>query len=509
MSSCRKFDTAFREAEQQISDDIVEKKFKLGVNAYWGRVRDNGMFPTRSGTRIKKIRLSRIGFGQMETGWTTVEDNGCFSNLCEEPPAEVLSHGSEDSYYGLEKFKIATDEICLSLLWARQMPERELAHFENHLKIAAQYFWNEWLRSRYINIVEKKFVALVSDNAIAVGGDICDTLESGCAPYIDGNNGFVMWNRGPGNMPIIDPLYPVDERYVSVNVPLNKVPNISELSGDLIEQAAIDLELDDENMPMLDEGIDLLDVIVPDIRMLRRLVQLERQQEAECMPTVMYDGKDLSRRLGIKRVIREQFGIRRDVHGMKFYPDDVYNATLAAYNPNSPTTWPRFKRVFAYYPKANPNGTVKYVPNPYFTRAPFGISVIFTPTVMGMLHHPEAESYGTAKVGEEAIEYAGNAVWVNEYDKKCNPKRDRGHWELHFGAGIEPDRPENGSAFFHRIDHKISLSGVNCPIPILGCVDSYVSPYCYESIGGTETGIAPGDRGANLADNLNGVKYFI
>lgn len=508
--SCRKFDTAFREAEQQISDDLVEKKFRLGQNAYWGRVRDNGMFPTRAGTRIKKVRLSRIGFGQMDVGWTAVEDNGCFTNLCEEPPAEVISHGSEDSYYGLEKFKIATDEICLSMLPFREMPEKELAHFENHLKMAGQYFWNEWLRSRYINIVEKKFVAMVSDNALT-SGDICDTLESACAPYIDHTNGFIMWNRGADGLPVLDQAYPVDERYVSVNVPLAKVPNISELSGDLIEQAAADLELDDDNMPLLDEGIDLLDVIVPDLKMLRRLVQLERMQEAQCLPSVLYDGKDLSRRLGIKRIIRDQFGIRRDLHGMKFYPDNLYNSTLGAYSKNDPTTWPRFKRVFAYTPQANANGSVNYVPNRFFSAAPFGISVIFTPTVMGMLHHPEAEGFGTARPGENTIDYAGQATWVNEYDKKCNPKRDRGHWELHFGAGIEPDRPENGSAFFHRIDHRLSLSGVACPIPLVGCLDSYVSPYCYESVqaGEAALGVTIGGRGANIADNLNGVKYFI
>jgi hypothetical protein len=58
--SCAKYDTAFRAAEQQISDDLVSKKFRLGQNAYWGRVPDEGMFPEKSGTSIKKIRLIQI-----------------------------------------------------------------------------------------------------------------------------------------------------------------------------------------------------------------------------------------------------------------------------------------------------------------------------------------------------------------------------------------------------------------------------------------------------------------
>lgn len=508
--SCKAYDTAFRQAEQQISDDIVEKKFILGINAYWGRVRDEGMFPLKSGTSIKKIRLSRIGFGAMQTGWRKVEDNGCFSNICSEPDAEVISHGSEESFYSLETFKVATDDICLALLPFRQMAEKELSHFETHLKMMSQYFWNEYLRSRYIHTCENKYVAMVSDAALGGSvGDVCDTLERACAPYIEDTDGFIFWNRGTAG-PVLDTAYPIDERYVSVKVPLTSIRNISELSGDLLEHAGIHLELEDENMPLLDQGISLLDVIVPDIKVARRLTQLERVQESECLPSVMYAGKDLGRNLGIKRIIREQFGIRRDLHGMKFYPDNAYNSGLDPFDPLAPATWPRFVRVLAYVPVRNANDTIRYAPNKFFTNAPFGISVIFTPTVMGMRHHPEAQSYGSARAGETARNYAGTATWVNEYDKKCNPKREIGHWELHFGAGIEPDRPENGNAFFHRIDHAISLSAVRCPIPLQGCEDGGITNYCYSSIqaGEAALGFAVGDRGANLVSRDN-VKFFM
>jgi hypothetical protein len=508
--SCKAYDTAFRSAEQQISEDIVEKKFKLGINAYWGRVRDEGMFPLKSGTSIKKIRLSRIGFGSMQTGWRKVEDNGCFSNICSEPDAEVISHGSEDSFYSLETFKVATDDICLAMLPFRQMAEKELSHFEDHLKMMSQYFWNEYLRSRYIHTCENKYVAMVSDAALGGSvGDVCDTLERSCAPYIEDTDGFIFWNRGATG-PVLNSTLPIDERYVSVKVPAADIRRISELSGDLLEHAGIQLELEDDNMPLLDQGISLLDVIVPDIKVARRLTQLERVQESECLPSVMYAGKDLGRNLGIKRIIREQFGIRRDLHGMKFYPDNAYNSGLDPFDASAPATWPRFVRVLAYVPVRNPNGTMKYAPNKFFTSAPFGISVIFTPTVMGMRHHPEAQSYGTAKAGDTARNYAGTATWVNEYDKKCNPKREIGHWELHFGAGIEPDRPENGNAFFHRIDHAISLSAVRCPIPLQGCDDGGITNYCYASIqaGEAALGYSVGERGANLVSRDN-VKFFM
>jgi hypothetical protein len=511
--SCAKYDTAFRAAEQQISDDLVSKKFRLGQNAYWGRVPDEGMFPEKSGTSIKKIRLSRIGFGQMATGWRNVEDNGCFSSICSEPPAEVISHGSEESFYGLQTFKIATDSICLAMLPFRQMAEKELAHFEEHLKLMSRYFWDEFQRTRYIHTCENKYVALVSDNVFSGSvGDVCDTLERQCTPFIEDSNGFIFWNRDPSSaVPVLNATFPIDERYISVNVPFSKIRNITELSGDLLEQAGINLELEDDNMPLLDQGIGLLDVIVPDIKVGRRLTQLERVQESECLPSVMYPGKELSRNLGISRIIREKFGIRRDLHGMKFYPDDAYNNTLSSYDANSPSTWPRFVRVLAYVPQRNANGTMKYVVNRYFTNAPFGISVIFTPTVMGMRHHPEAKSYGSATKGDMARNYAGTARWMNKYDKDCNPKEEIGHWELHFGAGIEPLMPENGNAFFHRIDHALSLSGVRCSIPILGCGEKGVTTDCYESVqtGEAALGVTAGGRGAGSVSHMNSNDFYI
>lgn len=504
--SCAAFDKAFRMAEQQISDDIIKKKMKLAVNAYWGRIPDKGDFPLHSGTRIKKIRLSRIGFGQMETGWENVVDNGCFSNICSDPPAEVISHGSDESFYSLEKFKIATDPFCLTLLKFRQIGEQELLHLEDSIKTMAAYFWDEYLRSRYINACENKYVAMVSDAALD-GNDYCNTLERQCNPFIEDSNGFIFWNRGPTG-PVLNNQYAMDERYVSVNVPYANIKNISELSGDLLQQASLNLQYESDNMPFVDEGINVWEVIVPDPTIMQRLVQLERIQESSCSPLVIYPDKDLSLRLGIKKIIRDQFGIRWDRYGMKFFADDVYNSSLGAYSSNDPATWPRFVRVFAYVPAKNANGTMKYIPNKNYQKAPFGISVIFTPTVMGMRSHPEATSVGSATVGESKRDFSGSVKWVNEYDKQCNPYREIGHWELHFGAGIEPDRPENGNAFFHRIDHSVSLSAVRCTPPILGCGPKGFTIDCYDSVQSGET-ITAGSLGANTVSSVNNYRWFM
>ncbi len=506
--SCQAYDTAFRQSEQQISASLITNKFKLGPNAYWGRVPDAGMFPLNSGTSIKKIRLNRIGFGTHENGWINVVDTGCANNLCSNPPAETIGHGTKESFYGLQKFMLATDPICLALLPFRQMPEKELAHFEQHLQMMTRYTWDEYMRFNYINTSTNKFVAMVSDAAISGDLDTCDTLERSCAPQIRSNDGFVFWNRpATGGVPVLDSSLPIDERYISVNIPVSKIPNITELSGDLLETAAINLDYEDDSRPFIDEGIDLMEVNVPDVRVMRRLIQLERMQESDCSPLVAYQGKDLSLRLGIKKVIREMFGLRRDYHGMKFYPDDLYNSTLedADYDANDPATWPRFRRVFAYVPQQGANGTMDYVVNPYFLNAPFGISTIFTKAVMSFRHHPEAQNYGSATKGELARNYAGTAKWKNEYDKICNPNQEIGNWELHFGGGIEPERPELGNVFFHRIDHSISLKGNKCPISLLGCGPYGITNDCFTELvtGEASLGLTAGDRGANVVSVMN------
>lgn len=515
MSSCADFDKAFRMAEQQISDRLVTKKFRLGQNAYWGRVRDEGMFPEKSGTQIKKIRLTRIGFGEHRNGWTDVVDTGCATNICADPEVEVMSHGSEEYFYGLQKFSIATDEICLALLPFRQMADKELAHFEESLQNATRYFWDEYLRSRYIHHSENKYTAFVDDDVFEGDvSDTCDLLKRGCNPNVK-TDGFIFWNREPGTgETVLNASYPMDERYVSVNIQPSKVRNISELSGDLLESAFVNLEYEDDAMPLLDsQGLAMMEVLVPDVKVGRRLVQFERMQESDCSPTVIYPDKQLGLNLGIQRIIRDQFAIRRDLHGMKFYPDDAYNAELddGSYSPTDPATWPRFRRVFAYVPARNANGTVKYVKNQKFINAPFGISVIYTPAVMGMRHHPEAKSYGSAKPGETARKYAGKAEWINEYDKKCNPNREKGHWRLNFGAGIEPDRPELGNVFFHRIDHSVTLAGNRCPIPLLGCVQPGMTNDCFNEVvtGEAALGLTAGDRGANVKSVLNSVKFYM
>ena len=395
--SCAAYDTAFRNAEQQLSDDIVVKKWKMGANAFWGHIKDLGEFPKHSGTQIKKIRLTRQGFGEMEYGWQTVQSDGCFTNVCSDLPAEQLFHGSTESYFSLERFRVSSVPICLADLVFRQMPGKELAGVEEHLKKATWYFWNEWLRSRYVFTCRNKYLARLPLSAFNPGAEACDMLTVSCNPDIT-PDGFVFWFRGPTGPTLTNNgAYSIDERYLSVAVPKDQLHTISEITGDFLEEAVVGLEYEDEAMPWADEGLPLYDVLIPDSKMAARLRRLERIQESQCSPLVMYPDQKLSLKLGIKTIVRDSFGLRRDAHGMKYYPDHVYNATLNdPFDATAPATWPRMKRVFAYAPALNPNGTMTYNTNKYYARAPFGITTMMNSTVMGYRTFPEAESIGGA-----------------------------------------------------------------------------------------------------------------
>ena len=501
---CADFDTAFKAAEQEVSDSLIKKKFKLR-NAYWGKVKDGGSFPRNAGTDVKKLRLSRIGFGKFDVGWESITDNGCDTNLCAQPERETLTRGWEESFYSIERFGIKSDDICLSVLSFRDMPETELAHYEEGLRDMVKYHWEEYAKSRQIHLGENKMVFVVPDDLVESDGS-CDIIKTRCFPNQISDDGFRFWRRNAGTASTVTGDGPIDERYISVNVDPTKIANISELTIDMLDVASERLELEEENFRFLDEGIEMFDVVLPNARMGSRLAQLERLDEGSCIQTV-YDSKQLVKTLGTKRVFRDRYSCRYDSYAPRFYPDTVYNATISGdYTASDPETWPRFVRVFPMIQRRNPNGTVKWVVNPDYTYAPFAITVVFTPTVFSIRGFPETMSVGSAKLGEIARNYAGNAVWINEYDKACNPRKEIGHWEVDFGAAAEPDRPENGYSYFHRVDHTLKLVNDNCAIREMQ-LNQQMTTYCYGDALSGET-IATGERGANVVDHVNSQKFF-
>lgn len=487
---------AFKQSEQTVSKDLIKKKFKV-ANAFWGKVDDSGSFPRNSGTTIKGIRLGRVGVTN-EHGWDGVSDNLCETNMCEELCPEVLSNGFEEYTYSLIRRCVRTDWICINSLVLREMPEEELAHFESGIQNASRYLWDECYRSRYYDMCGNKFVVLVDPGIVGADG-ACDCYSKSCAPDIR-TDGYIFERRKNKDGTFGE----MDERFLRVNVSPMDIPAISEITLDMLDEASAQLEYDDENRPALSDDIDLFDVVLAHNRMGTRLAEQEDQQMNNAMSYGGHNAQFLQRKLGTKKVFRDKYSIRYDLHAPRFYPDVEYNTNVlpnfGAYNPLNPQTWPRFKRVFAYMPVRAQKAGIKYVINPGYRWAPFGLSSIYSPMVIKGLQFPDIDGIRSARKKSPGTElrYAGTATWYNP-DWKENENREYGFWKLRFGIGIKPLHTEFGFSWFHRIDHRIATQFNCCPIRPAACIED-VSPYCGMNTQGEDgfDNLAPVAQGANI-----------
>lgn len=474
--SCEEIDAIFRLSEQVVSRKLIKKRTNV-ENAYWGRVKDDGQFPLHSGTSIKGIRLGRIHVDNQH-GWYSVQQ-GTYSTtrMCEQKVPEVIQHGFDEYFYSPMERQIRTDWICIKELAVRDMPADEINHLENGLQDAARYVWDETYRSRYSYFCDNKIIGLVPDSFIGEAGT-CDESPKTCNANIV-EDAFIFETRVNDDGSAGE----IDERYIRVRVNPTKIGNISELSLDMLDIAAETLEYDSENFFGAEAGIGMLDVVLAHKKMGTRMAEVENLDMDHAMSRGFQVAK-LVRKLGTKLVFRDNYSVRYDLHAMRFYPDDAFNATLAAYDENSPATWPRFKRVFAYVPVAANVAGVKYVTNPYYRVAPFGISVIYTPRVMMSQAFPDTDGVGMAQKAGTRLGYAGSVKWKNP-DWPCNEDREMGYYKMRFGVAIKPWMTEEGWSFFHRIDHRIRLVPNCCDLPTTPC-DEDVLAYSYAGMGGSE-----------------------
>lgn len=492
---CGPINDIFKEAGQYIDKKVQKKKFKV-ANTYWGKVPEIGSWPLHSGFRIKKTRLGAYGFGNHDVGWEPVDDAICESDLCKDPEVDRLQHGGFESvFFGLERFRINSDWICLDKLLVREIPEDEIAHLEDYLVKATRYFWEEFYRSRYIDACAQKVVALVP--ADALDGDTCDCNGQGiCAPEINTENGFVWERRSSGT---------IDERFIRVNVRVADITRISDFGLDMLDIAKIEMSYEDDNMPFLDEGIQLYDVIIGDHRQNIRFGEHENALMDRLHSYGGYDPKVLSRKLGTQMVWRNAYSVRYDNAAARFFPDVEFNDALEdPFDPSDPDTWPRFRRVFPWKPvriTSTDGGTswgIKHVRNKNYIYAPFVINTIFSKMVISAMSMPTPKSIGKAKLASHADRksYDGIPKWINP-DWPCNPYGEKGYFTMGFGAAIKPEFPEYGWAYLTRMDHRISLHGNPCVIEQADCQEKRLTAYCYAGLAGDDADLN-GSPGMNL-----------
>lgn len=475
--SVNQLNTAFLMSQQKVSKRLSAKKM-IASNAYYGKVPDGETWPLESGVSIVEQQLGRIGVPN-DAGWRPMSDSLCSTNMCGFEP-EVISHGNNQFSYSVVGRDLRTDWICLDSLATRANPKREIQQIEEGLQTITRYVHEEFRRSRYIYFSRNKIVPILDEDPDNEGSPL--TEQNACEEGANVvHNGFLFEVRDNGEM---------DESNVRVCCDPDDLVRVGTLSMDLLDIAGGALYY--ENAIYNEQRLH--DVVLCDRNISNRLAL----QEAATMGTADVSGgfnmMDLRQTLGTDRVIRD-YSMRTDPCSMRFYPDDAFNATLEAFDENDPSTWSRLKRVYPYYPVRAQLAGIEYKVNPAFLRAPFGISVIFTPRVISVMPYPDWAGTGSAKKGE-MTGFDGMAKWMNP-PWESNINQDKGFWKMRFRNAARPEWPDEGYSFLHRIDRRIKLNAVACPLPSAPCFID-VTPYCHENAGGT----TEADGGPNLAVSL-------
>lgn len=471
-------DLAFRRSEQKVSANLL--KFKNVVrNAYYGKIPDGGSFPLESGTSIKGVRLGRVGV-PTNGGWRPISDGLCETNAGTLEGTEVISHGNSEFIYSIVQRDMRTDWINLSSTRFRSNPREEIQHLEEGLQYAARYVHEEFRRTRYHDFCRNKMVGILPlDNS----NNVRETYNSSQGVDMI-NSGYVWETRENGEM---------DENYIRVRFDLSAANadwrQISELTLDMLDRAHARLQYADQSFL---DGTNLYDTVLADQSVSNRMAEIELLKVGADQANVGgYNMLDLSKAYGTERVLRNRFSTRTDIFSARFYPDDAFNTALFAsagyaFDDNDAATWPRLKRVYAFYTKRSSVGGVESVENPDYLNAPFGLSTILIPEVMEVQSLAEPSNMGGATMGA-STRNDGTARWVNP-DWKENVLREKGFWIMQFEMAAKQNYDDRGYSYLHRIGNGVLLSSSTNELPGF-TPRTDASPYCYEGIIGNDVGV--------------------
>jgi hypothetical protein len=263
--------------------------------------------------------------------------------------------------------------------------------------------------------------------------------------------------------------------YVYVKLPASQLGNIGLLSLDTLDDILINLQREDDAYRLdVSEaaGRPLLEVIVPDSRVLRQLWQYAKQSGGWWESVSDFDDKQLQYSLGIDRVIGN-YAFCNDINGVRLKVDWAYNAALSTFNANNPDTWPRLVRVLPYVPVTTELGC-KYVQNPEYNNADFGITNPWVNKAMIKWISPSQSGIGEAQGMTQ--NYAGDWQWKNP-DWECNIKRDQGFFWNQFRMGMQFQDP----TLMHSILHRLNTSRliIPAPCPLSTNYTPQYTPDCY------------------------------
>lgn len=99
--------------------------------------------------------------------------------------------------------------------------------------------------------------------------------------------------------------------------------------------------------------------------------------------------------------------------------------------------------------------------NPDYEAAEFELVIPFLKTVVTRMIPKSFTSAGSG-MSFMPWNYAGTPVWINDYDRECNPYRKNGHWAVLMQAAYMPEKIEDGYAIMCRRPCADDLEMVTC-----------------------------------------------
>jgi len=454
--SCEDVDRFFREGREAFNPIYVQKMATM--SSYFSRIPKQSWI-LNSGTSARGFRLGRQFYDPTKP-WHKIISDRCEQNSCDSQPEIIQRAGTQSYTYHLLRKELETTWFCVEDLLRRLMPAEEVMAMESANALITKHVHEEFCRASYVGSSGHKWIG------------IADADSQFCG--LPDDEGWSM-KRFTGEN---EDGY--DTRYVYVKINPIELATIAMLSIDLLDEALIDLN-DEDDAYRLDVqdamGMPMLDILVPDARTGRSLWYRAKEDMGNWDSEAGFTDRQTMARLGINRVIGDHaFSYDRDA--LKYNADVAYNTALLASNayafdPANEASWPRLVRVPRYIKRTVEIGC-EYVPNRDYRNADFGISVAFVEK--GMVEHemPSAQK-GYGNVQMEGQDYAGNFDFRRP-DWECNRKRKMGFFEAEFQLSAETKDPTIMHTFLHRLDKTKNFKGACCDL------NSYVAtvePDCW------------------------------
>ena len=435
-SSCQDVDTLFREARTYYNPFFIKK---MAINSiYYGRL-ETETWPLNTLPTMKAFRFGR-GWYNPDQPWQEVQSGRCVQNA-DDFQFETIAHPGTESYtFSLFTKAMRTDWYQLTDFMYRLFPQEEMDHIMATNVNITKNVHEEFARSNWIGGAGHKWCPI--SNGQSLVSCVAEDDQMFIVQPFEGTN------EGSFNM-----------GYVYVKLPASQLGNIGLLSLDTLDDVLINLQREDDAYRLdVSEaaGRPLLEVIVPDARVLRQLWQYAKQSGGWWESVSDFDDKQLQYSLGIDRVIGN-YAFCNDINGVRLTVDWTYNASLPTFNTNDPSTWPRLVRVLPYYPVTTELGC-KYVQNPAYANADFGITNPWVNKAMIKWISPSQSGIGEAQGMTQ--NYAGDWEWKNP-DWECNIKRDQGFFWNQFRMGMQFQDP----TLMHSILHRLNTSRLIIPAP--------------------------------------------